>query len=771
MNNKSLKETALEYFNRNGCNVLALNKKMPLGNWRRWNTDRQTAEDILAMDWDVATGIGIVSGINNVCVLDFDKVIDENAIAELAVELGLEMPYSWSVKSGSGKGFHLWMKLKGDEAALFDMYGKEAGVIKLRPKATESGEPYEHLEIRIRDCQTVAPPSMHESGRKYIFLEGQEPNGMAEVDAKQIVSAMKKFCVMPENVRKEINSSLKKNSLKIKVMNRYEEKKVHDAIKFLVLVKLAYDEWFTIGMGLASLGEVGRKYFLELSLQNEFYKDSEAEVNKKFDGMRKDYDGRINLGSVFHIATVKGMKFVEEKFWFLDRSGNLLLVRNLFIDFLSNNGFYRWYPGKESIFIRKVGNIVDEVYISHIQDFVFDYIRNVLPDPVEVGVSRSMLLNAMLKAVNTYFGENFLRSFPPVELDFQRDTAEYMNFYYSNCYVQVSATSIVRKPYQDMSGCIWKESMLPRAFERRSSGGDFREFIFNICGRNDNRFEAFMSMYGYMLHHFKIPSLTKAVILTDEKSSSVAAGGTGKSIIGGSLKYFRKWQFEDGKNFDFRKGFPFQKVEIGDQVLFFNDIGKGFDFERLFNLITDDWTIEKKHRPAISINKEDAPKIIIATNHMVRGSDESHERRQYVFALADFYGAKRQPKDDFEKEFFGDEWEERDWCAFDNFGMECAQLFLKRGLISVDFETIKEKRLAAETHDDFVEFIKDVDLSEPIKKKNLLEMFKDSYPGHDYLKQNSLSKWVEKYAEFYGFYYDKELKFGNDRFYQLIVKG
>ncbi len=770
--NIDLCSVAKNYHERFGCNVLALEYKRPTGDWKRFEKEKQTIQDIEGMRWEKATGIGIVCGINDLCALDFDKVENEEAIAQLVEDLGLHLQYGWIVQSGSGNGFHVWFYLRGNREKLYQLYGKEAGVIKLKPQLTGDSEPYDHMEIRIKDCQTAAPPSLHESGQRYRFLNRDNSGVIAEIQVDKLIDVVKKHCILPEVKDKALPGMGKQNPVKKRELNRYEEKKLFDSIAYLSvnLPQGSYEEWLRIGMGLASLGESGRKYFIELSLKNPHYKDTETTINKKFDSFLRDYDGRTTVGSIFYIAKEMGMKKEEAVFWFLGEDGKLQLVRSKFIEFLTDNGFYRWYPGKEAIFVRLVGKIVEEVYISHIQDFVFDYIRNVLPDPVEPGITRAMLENAVMKSVNTYFGENFLRCIHATDLTFQKDTAEAMYFYYSNCFVEVTAARITQKPYTELSDCIWKDAIMQRQFIQGPAENDFRNFVLNICGKDEKRFEAFMSMYGYMLHHYKIPSLTKAVILIDEKLSSGAVGGTGKSIIGNSFKYFRKWQFEDGKNFDFRKGFPFQKTEIGDQVLFFNDIGKGFDFERLFNLITDDWTIEKKHRPAINIRKEDAPKIIIATNYMIKGSEESHMRRQYVFALADHYGAKRQPINDFGKEFFGAEWNEADWSAFDNFGMECAQLFLRKGLINIDFDSVTVKRLAADTDGDFAEFITDRDMTEPNKKKALLESFQQSYPGHDKLTLNTFSKWVEHFARHYGYEYDKNKKIDGDRAYFLAKK-
>ena len=81
------------------------------------------------------------------------------------------------------------------------------------------------------------------------------------------------------------------------------------------LTNHSYDEWLKLGFALASIGEDGREYFLKLSLGNPNYNDSEEAINKKFDGLLKDYNGEITLGTLFRIAGEYGYKRLEVIFW------------------------------------------------------------------------------------------------------------------------------------------------------------------------------------------------------------------------------------------------------------------------------------------------------------------------------------------------------------------------------------------------------------------------------------------------------------------------
>ena len=50
------------------------------------------------------------------------------------------------------------------------------------------------------------------------------------------------------------------------------------------------------------------------------------------------------------------------------------------------------------------------------------------------------------------------------------------------------------------------------------------------------------------------------------------------------------------------------------------------------------------------------------------------------------------------------EWDEDEWCAFDNYMIECLQMYLQHGLIKSEFVNLKIRRLSAETCHEFIEW-------------------------------------------------------------------
>ena len=170
-----------------------------------------------------------------------------------------------------------------------------------------------------------------------------------------------------------------------------------------------------------------------------------------------------------------------------------------------------------------------------------------------------------------------------------------------------------------------------------------------------------------------------------------------------ALNQMKKLVVIDGKQFAFERSFPYQLVSADTQILCFDDVKKYFDFERLFSVVTEGITLEKKNKDAIKIQFAKSPKIAITTNYAIKGSGNSFARRKWEVELHQHYNKNYTPLDEFGKHFFAD-WDDDEWCQFDNYMISCLQLYLKRGLIKSVFVNLAVRQLSAETSHDFIEW-------------------------------------------------------------------
>jgi hypothetical protein len=261
-----------------------------------------------------------------------------------------------------------------------------------------------------------------------------------------------------------------------------------------------------------------------------------------------------------------------------------------------------------------------------------------------------------------------------------------------------------------------------------------------------------------MMHAHKSLSFCPAVILNDEVISDNPEGGTGKGLFMSALGQMKKVVTIDGKSFTFERSFAYQLVSADTQILVFDDVKKYFDFERLFSLITEGLTLEKKNKDAIKIPFNKSPKIAITTNYAIKGAGNSFARRKWELELHQHYNKNLSPLDDFGKLMFSD-WNDDEWCEFDNYMIGCVKSYLATGLVKSKFVNLKIRQLSAETCHDFIEWCGLIDHQENrflehgkrLRLNDLYEDFVDNYPDYGPRSRMTVSrqkfwKWIVSYA-------------------------
>jgi len=83
-----------------------------------------------------------------------------------------------------------------------------------------------------------------------------------------------------------------------------------------------------------------------------------------------------------------------------------------------------------------------------------------------------------------------------------------------------------------------------------------------------------------LLHSYQNDAKPKAIIFNDEMiSEDIPNGGSGKGLIHKSIGKLKNLVFENGKKF-------YQKVNKDTQNFLMDDVGKNFNFEDLFSIVT-----------------------------------------------------------------------------------------------------------------------------------------------------------------------------------------
>jgi hypothetical protein len=462
----------------------------------------------------------------------------------------------------------------------------------------------------------------------------------------------------------------------------------------------------------------------------------------------------------------------NQKFWTKSDKGVVKIVHFFFKSFLEEHGFYKFNPqaSKNYVFVRVTNNLIDHTSEKEIKDFILDY----LLDLDDVSVYNYFAENTR------YFREEFLTLLSSIDVYFIEDNKDTAYLYYKNSAVKVTKKELISIDYLDLGGYVWKDHVIDRGYIKcETTNCDFRKFINNICGNNESRIQSMQSTLGYLLHGWKNLSYSPAVILNDEVISDNPEGGTGKGLFMNALAQMKKLVVIDGKSFNFEKSFAYQLVSADTQILCFDDVKKYFDFERLFSVVTEGLTLEKKNKDAIKIPFSKSPKVSITTNYAIKGKGSSFERRKWELELSRYYTRDRTPLKEFGKLMFG-EWNDEEWCQFDNFMIECLQLYLDKGLIKSEFVNLKIRQLAAETCHEFIEWCGLVDgtsINEKLKinvkvyKPDLYMDFIEDNPDFAPKAKMTISrtrfyKWLQAYNLYK---YDCEPEEGRDMSSRWII--
>jgi len=312
------------------------------------------------------------------------------------------------------------------------------------------------------------------------------------------------------------------------------------------------------------------------------------------------------------------------------------------------------------------------------------------------------------------FSKNSLISLPLLpDMEPMRDEKYSSYRFFRNGYVKITSDQVTEaQPYNTLprNVLIWHDQVIPRDYHPPAAeisenvDTHFRDFVENLSRTDDGdldpyALERIKTVVGYMCHRFHNDSKRKAVILIDRQSDDnpmgKSNGGTGKSLLIRCLRSILSIHDISGK--EFKKAsydkFALAGVQESHELVCFDDASDSFDFERIFPHITGAFHIRRARMDPTSIPADRAPKIVVTTNHPIKGSDTSHRRRQIVVEISPFYRKLLEndgttPADlHGGMELCGDDWSDSDWCEFYRFIFECIQQYLRKGLPRGSFES------------------------------------------------------------------------------------
>ena len=176
---------AFLYHDMFNFSIIPERSKKPLVEWDSFKSG-QTLEQLQALSFNsTCNGIGVILN-NNLRCFDIDKCKNEDVLNNIIFSLGFPAAYKWIVKTGNG--YHIYFYC--DESEYFyKQYGKKSNyTFKLKSGYI--------LELKWKDCKCTLPPSEHDNGSLYAFVnvEPNQPPGQIR-DLSILFKTINEFCI------------------------------------------------------------------------------------------------------------------------------------------------------------------------------------------------------------------------------------------------------------------------------------------------------------------------------------------------------------------------------------------------------------------------------------------------------------------------------------------------------------------------------------------------------------------------------------------------
>ena len=427
-------------------------------------------------------------------------------------------------------------------------------------------------------------------------------------------------------------------------------------------------------------------------------------------------------------------------FWDTDKNGKLSLNDYKFKLFLENRGFYKVQLNeKEFTFVRVYNNIINETNETNIKDFVLNHV-------VEVDMH---VYNFFAKST-AKFSEGYLNQLATKDLAMIRDTEDTSYLFFKNGVLKITKYKTELIDYINIGGFVWEKNIIQHDYILNNETSDFEKFILNVSNQEEKRKLIVETAIGYLLNNYKKQDEGLAIVFYDETLNDNPSGRTGKTLISKALGQCRKLVTLNGKEFNNKGQFPYQTINLDDNIICFDDMERSFKFESLFSIITGNLVLNKKNLQPIEIPFSRSPKILFTSNYILSGVGDSHDARKIEIELYRHYSKTYKPVDEFGKLFFSG-WNDSEWNAFFNYMVCNIQKYFINGLLFSELKTGKTKKVIANTCEDFFDFCENEFLWKNNHYYTTKEIMQSYNDGTREMPRNMNASWFGRWL---GMYFD-----------------
>lgn len=390
------------------------------------------------------------------------------------------------------------------------------------------------------------------------------------------------------------------------------------------------------------------------------------------------------------------------KFWEQTDRGKISPDINKIYELLSNEGFCGEAMDDRIDIYKVSGYFVEKVQPMYVLQYFRDMLVNEKSEFYTKTKNRDYLFfqdvwESFTKfRLARIFDSNNYVNFEKINITIKQHTRSSAYYYFKNCFVEVTATKIVKHPYSKLNGFIYKKNIIDRDFDlvhnTQADGAQqvfkgswaFADFLKKIAYKSvydselkesiitfdEEKYTYLQQLIGFALHDYKQKGDTDfAPIFCDDE-----AGGSGKGILIQAIS-----QLTSLCNVDARKVRLFDSISMTKEtrVKVYNDVSKNHAFDLQFNEITEFGSIMYKNGHEEIIPYEQSWKVLFTSNFIIRGNTDADKRRQRIFDMFPFFGANKTPKDFYGGiMFFSAQWTNEDWNYFYTIMFQCVQQWL-----------------------------------------------------------------------------------------------
>ncbi|MFA6570904.1 MAG: hypothetical protein WCT77_06660, partial [Bacteroidota bacterium] len=442
---------------------------------------------------------------------------------------------------------------------------------------------------------------------------------------------------------------------------------------------------------------------------------------------------------------------------------------------------------EKRILLRIQNNIATKIDVDYVQSFVLNELIEKIKKQVSTEKDNRtavMIEEILIKDISRIINRSTLNKIPCETITFLRDTKDSSFFFFKNDFVEVSKNGTVLKDYSELLGYIWKSQIIQHDFApmdmmikedlSKIQNFDFVKWTQRICsikGINKEtneiipeldplRYNALKHIIGYGLHDYIAIEKVFAVVLTEANIDGSPEGRTGKGLLLQALQTLRKKSRVDGKTAKPNSQFFLQNVEMDTKILHIDDIRKDFNFEQLFGLISEGFSVEKKNQPRYNLSPEKSPKVFITCNYAVKGISGSFKARIYDMELLCYYNSDYTPLCEFKKPFLKEVWTPEEWNLFYNFMFFCQREYFLNNCVVPKYptDTVEYKKLLGSTNEEFIKYAEKLELNTELPKRDVYDEFLrySGFTERD-IKIGEFKGWIKHFCSYKKLQYKEKI--------------